>query len=310
MNQPYFAVMAASAALMTLWLALRLSRRGLKPWWACIGLLLSLPLGLIAAKLFYILLQGHKVWPSYGWASLLRMEETELSFFGGCVGVMLAMALTARLVKTPVRQFLDVFAPCGALMAAGARFAEKYLTMGMLGVGPYFEKHPVFSRMPFAVTDDWGTSYWAVFMLEMALALAVAAVSALRKKENLIPGLRLERTAFYLCVPQIFCESLRLICLKWGFVRVEQVLCGVAVLGLLLYGCLKTQERSPVKRFWPVLGGLGCIGALVALEFALDRSPLPDQVWYGVMIAVLLVFGLLEHFVTRRRFRQAMKAES
>jgi len=305
MNQPYFAVMAASAALMTLWLALRLSRRGLKPWWACIGLLLSLPLGLIAAKLFYILLQGHKVWPSYGWASLLRMEETELSFFGGCVGVTLAMALTALLVKTPVRQFLDVFAPCGALMAAGARFAEKYLTMGMLGVGPYFEKHPIFSRMPFAVTDDWGTSYWAVFMLEMALALAVAAVSALRKKENLIPGLRLERTAFYLCVPQIFCESLRLICLKWGFVRVEQVLSAIALVGLLFLGCMKIRNESGWKRFWPIPAALLCICVIVGVEFALDKTELSPILLYAVMLLMLSAMGAMEWVCTRKRLKQA-----
>ena len=301
MNQAYFITMAVTAALGTGWLMLRLQRRGMKMAPAILGLVLSVILGWALAKLFYVALLFHRVWPRFGWEAFTRVKSTEFSFFGGCVGVILGMALAARLTKTHVKQFLSVFAPCGALMVAGARYAERYL--GMLGVGSLTDV-PALCRFPFAVSNEWQEWFMAVFMLAALLALAISLVFALRKKEGWIPGLFLERTAFYLCLSQILCESLRAQGLKWGFVRVEQLLCAVTLVGLLLYSCLQSGERGLWNRFWPIAGALACIGAIVGVEFALDRIDLSPYFWYALMILTLFVLGWLEYFCTRRRFEQ------
>ena len=105
-------------------------------------------------------------------------------------------------------------------------------------------------------------------------------------------------------------ESLRALGMRWGFVRIEQVLCGVIIEGLLIYGCLQyTGAKGFWKRFWPCFAALGCVVVIVGVEFGLDKAPsVPDAIWYCVMIAALVGFAALERFVTGRRLRQEKQA--
>lgn len=302
----YIIAMAAAALAGLGLLLLRLNRRGMPLGSGVLGWAVSCALAFLCAKVFYVLLLFGRVWPRYGWEALTRMKGEEFCFFFGCVGAVLGMALTARIGKINVGRFLDAFAPCGAVMAAGARFAEKYL--GMVGAGVYVDD-PAFCRFPFAVSDPYFPEEWkwAVFMLEAAVALTVAVVFFLKKKENRLPGLCMEKTAFYLAAPQIFCESLRTQCLKWGFVRVEQVLCGICLLALLIYSCAKTKESSFVKRFWPVFAALCGIAVIVGVEFGLDKTDIPSTAWYALMLVMLAGFGILERFCSGRRLSQAQQ---
>lgn len=301
MNGNYWVCTAAAAIAAYGWLAVRLRRRGMKPWSAGVGLPLSALLGAVMGKLFYVVLLFDRVWMWYGAEALWRMNAAEFSFFGGALGVLLAMALTARLTGQKIKPFLSAFAPCGALLAAGFRAAEYF--QGSLGEGFYI-RNPAFARFPFAVVNQWGEWYLAVFTLEALAALAVALIFALRKPEDRIPGLRVERTAFYLCVPQIFFESLRSYSLRWGFVRIEQVLCGVVTVGLIAYGCLQVKGLRGMKRFWPVPCSLLCVAVIVGVEFALDKLNFSTVFWYCVMILALCGFGVLEGVCVKRRLRE------
>lgn len=301
MNGNYWLFIAVTALLSFGWLALRLGKRAMKPWSALIGLPLSILLGAVLGKLFYVGLLFQKVWPRFGAEALLRLKAAEFSFFGGGLGVILALALTAKLTGQKTKPFLSAFAPCGALLAAGFRAAEYF--HGMLGAGSYMESS-AFTRFPFAVANQWGEWHLAVFTLEAVAALVISLVFALRKREDSIPGLRMERTVFYLCVTQIFFESLRNQCMRWGFVRIEQVLCGVTVVGLIVYGCFQAKGLKGLKRFWPALCSLLCIAILVLVEFGLDKFNFSTVFWYGVMIAVLCGFGVLENVCVKRRLRE------
>ncbi len=298
--------MLASLALGTAWLAIRAHKRGMKPAPVFTGILFGTALAVVLAKGLYTLLLSSKVWPRYGWASLLRMEPAEFSFIGGCLGMVLGVALSAKLYQIQASRLLSLFAPAGALMAAGARVAEVFLDMQ--GAGAYVENE-AFARMPFAISNEWGEWFWAVFLLEAVLALIVAVVFSVRKTEDAIVSLRFEHVVYYLCVPQIFCESLRALGMRWGFVRIEQVLCGVIIEGLLIYGCLQFKGNAGFwKRYWPCFAALGCVGVIVGVEFGLDKVPsISDTIWYCVMIAALVGFAVLEHFVTRRRLLQTQQ---
>ncbi len=298
MNGNYWLCISIAAAAAYGWLAVRLGKRNLKPWTALAGLALSAVLGAVLGKLFYVALLFQKVWPRFGAEALWRLKAAEFSFFGGALGVVLAMALTAKWTGQKIRPFLSVFAPCGALLVAGFRAAEYF--QGMLGVGSYMESS-VFARFPFAIANQWGEWHLAVFTLETLAALIVALVFALRKREARIPGIHMERTVFYLCVSQIFFESLRNQCLRWGFVRIEQVLCGMTVVGLIVYGCLQAKTVKGLNRFWPALCSLLCVALVVLVEFGLDKFNFSTVFWYGVMIAVLFGFGALENTCVKRR---------
>ena len=104
-----------------------------------------------------------------------------------------------------------------------------------------------------------------------------------------------------LALPQIYCESLRARCMKWGFVRVEQLLCGLLVLALIAYACYKLGSKKK-RRYWPVLWGALCIGGMALVEFALDKSTLPNLLCYGVMWACLAGLAIFEITAVRKRF--------
>ncbi len=302
MNPEYTFALAVTALLSTGLLILRLRKRRMKIAPALCGLFLSAALGLVFAKVLYVALLFHRVWPRYEWEAFLQFRGAEFSFFGGCAGVLLGMLLSARLFREDARRFMTAFAPCGALMAAGARYAERYL--GLLGVGSYTDD-PFLARFPFAVSNKYNEWFLAVFMLEALAALAIALVFFLRKKEEKIPGLLAERVIFYLCLAQIFCESLRAQGMKWGFVRVEQVLSAVVLVALLALAGLKIKAGSAWKRFWPLPAALLCIVVIVGVEFALDKTELPPLLLYGVMLLMLAAMAAMECACTRKRLKQA-----
>lgn len=301
MNGNYWLCISITALLSYGWFSVRLGKKRMKPWSALVALPLSLLLGAVLGKLMYVALLFQRVWPRFGAEALWRLKAAEFSFFGGGLGVILALALTAKLTRQKIKPYLSVFAPCGALLAAGFRAAEYF--QGMLGAGSYLESS-AFTRFPFAVANQWGEWHLAVFTLEALAALIVSLVFALRKQENLIPGLRVERTVFYLCVPQIVFESLRNQCMRWGFVRIEQVLCGVTVVCLIVYGCFQVKALKGLKRFWPALCSLLCVALIVLAEFGLDKFNFSTAFWYGVMIVVLCGFSALEIVCFKRRLRE------
>ena len=302
MNYAYVLTLAITALLSVGWLILRLRQRQMKTAPALCGLFLSAALGVVFAKALYVALLFHRVWPRFGWGAFLRWRGAEFSFFGGGIGVLLGMFLSARLFNEDVKRFMTAFAPCGALMAAGARYGERYL--GLLGVGSYTDD-PFLSRFPFAICNEYGEWFLAIFMLEALAALIIAILFSLRKKEEKIPGLLLERVIFYLCLAQIFCESLRAQGMKWGFVRVEQVLSAIALVGLLFLGCMKIRNESGWKRFWPIPAALLCICVIVGVEFALDKTELSPILLYAVMLLMLSAMGAMEWVCTRKRLKQA-----
>ena len=306
MNTAYWISLLAVLLAGTAWILFRAKKRGMKTAPVFTGILLGAVLAFVLAKLLFIALLSNKVWPRYGWASLLRLDATEFSFIGGCLGMTLGMALSAKLCHVRIAKLLSLFAPVGAFMASGVRVAEIFLDMQ--GAGAYVENE-AFARRPFAISNEWGEWFWAVFVLEAAAALIVAVVFARRKKEDAIDSLRFERVVYYLCVPQIFCESLRALGMRWGFVRIEQLLCGVIIEGLLIYGCVKCKNaKSFWNRFWPCFAAIGCVGVIVGVEFGLDKVPaISDWIWYCVMIAALIGYGALECFVTKRRLCQLEK---
>lgn len=280
------------AACFGLW-AWRLRREGHGAAAAALGFVLAAALGLTVSRLLYALLIEFGDFGYDGIALLwTNVTPDRLSFFGGCCGVCLGVALGCRLTGLPVLKGLDSFAPFGALLVAVARAAE--LTLGSLGGGAQLAEDSPFARLPFAliVTADGGYSYrlWAVCVLEALLALV--CVPALLRLACRRRGLRFSAALFFLALPQIFCESLRKRGMRWGFVRPEQVLCAAVALVLVLIACaLLRRERGFLRRWWPALAQAAGIGVLIGIEFALDKSDLPYAVCYAFMLAVLCGMG-------------------
>ncbi len=279
MNIPYLALMAVGVLICGALLQLRLHQRKMR-W---LPVLPSVLLGAALAKISYVVLQWHYAFPRWEWSAFWIFQEDTFCFVGGAVGAVLGIALSARLTKQPILKVLDAFAPAGALMAAVARFGEKYL--GLIGTASD-EMPEALSFFPFALTNEWDESYPAIFMLSCLAALAAAVIGFCAKKEKCSGGLFF-RTAFYLALPQIMLESFLAECMKWGFVRVQQVLCAVILLFVLIAECRRCAQMSFWKKWRPIGILLLCVIGLVGVEFALDKSNLSAFVCYGMMLLLL-----------------------
>lgn len=301
MTNTFYVLSIAGSLLLGIALyAFRLHKAGLKPLAAAAALPLSAALGFLLAKVLYVLLQTNYVWRRWGFASFLRMNLTEFSFVGGILGALLGVLIAGALLRLPLRRNLDAFAPSMALIAALWKFSEYFL--GDFGSGSYVENeaHQFF---PLAIKNQYEEWYYAVFMLAGLCALIVFVVSLLRtKRHEDVPGMLFGRTAFYLALPMVLCESLRTECMRWGFVKCEQVLFAVTIGAAILALCAGT--RVPHSRRWlPIAGVLAIVAGLVGVEFMLDKLSYPEYVGYSIMLVLLVLLALLEVATVRRRRR-------
>ena len=287
--------LGCGAAACILWFFLSLRRKMAAGRAAAISLLtlvLGVALGTACARLGWMLMRANT------FPALLPLRYDELSFYGGTAGVIIAVFLSAKITGQPVREVLNTFAPMGALMTAVARFAEGFL--GMYGVGyveAWFEKGVFFPvTVEIAWDEYYSEFYFAVFMLSGLFSLAAMVLSLCHAKER---G-RFVRTLFYLCLPQVFCESLRLQAIVWLFVRLEQLVCFLLCEGVLVGYAVRAGARR--FRSWvPALAGLVICGVIIACEFAIDGkitvqdSMLPLWLSYAVMCSALAGMAVAEH---------------
>ena len=290
----YLLFMGCSAAACILWFFL-CSRKRMPAGKACalsaLTLVLGIILGLGCARLawFFCRINTRPV--------LFALEYDRLSYYGGVAGVTLAVWLSAKILGLDGRDTLNSFAPMGAFMAGMARFAEGFL--GMLGFGTPLEEG-IFFPVSFELVYDESYSefYLAVFMFEGLFSL-IAMVLCLKHRDERD---RFLRTLFYLCLPQVFFESLRIQSISWLFVKSEQLFCFVFCEGVLAWYGLRMQEKVPfLKRWGAALLGLLVCGVIIAGEFALDGKirigyeMIPKWITYGFVLAGLAAMAAAEH---------------
>ena len=306
MNAWLWMMAAGSAALFFLY-GLRCARAERLPalrsraWWtALLSFVLSAVFGTVLARAGYALLMQELDFEYEGigaLAQLLEFDYDRVSFFCGAAGVCLGVLLANRLTrKSTVIAGMDAFAPFGALLVALFRMGE--ICFGSYGAGRKLEDSTL-AFFPFAVkiTGAGGKEYWmwAVFVLSAVFALIWAAAAFFRLRSRNRPGYSFTMTLFFLALTQILCESLRNRGMYWLFVHVEQLLCAVVLLGIMLFWLLTSGRKLPfLKRWWPLGVLLLCIGLLVAVEFAIGGKlvDLHLSVCYLIMCVILIALSL------------------
>ena len=292
MTATYILALMIGAVICTGLFAWKLRRAGLKTTIVWTALPLTLTLGFLMSKILYFVLELRDQLVRYdGVGGLFSIVPREFSFIGGCIGVIGAVMLAAKIKEQKVLPVLDAFAPCGALMAAITRACEGLLDpMDMVGLGGFVADEQLWF-FPVSIEIEMLYSwFYAVFMLEAVLALVCALVSfVVSHHGRFASGRAFLHTMFFLALPQIFSEQMLGQCMAWGFIRIEQLLCALIVFGILLYACIL---RKKAVAFIPAAGCLLCTAVLVWMEFTLDNKllfgiELPTMVCYAVMIAAL-----------------------
>lgn len=312
-----------------------LTRRGtpVRKWallTALIALVLTVRLALEFARVGYVVLMEAldyenvyldvmEEWIDADEAKLTILENlftfnlSGLSFFCGAVGVCLSVLLANRLTrKGAVWAGMDAFAPFGALLVVLFRVGQ--ISEPLSGGGKLLPDGSSLAHFPFAlgITNERGvtTWVWAICLLSAAIALVwavIAFIISLRNQGR--PGLTFTLTLFFLCVPQIMCESMRDNDIRWLFVHAEQLFCAVVAFGVLLFWVIGTRGITAVRRWAPLAIMVACLGLLVVTEFAIDGKwfDFSHTVCYIFMTLVLAVMGFAGVWAARNWNRSGEK---
>ena len=264
------------------------------PLSACV-LPVGIILGIFGAKLFYFVFRFSYILDTGFWSYWFALKTEEMSYYGAVAGVTLAVFLGAKLCGVRPRDAFNAFAPAGALMAAVARFAECFLFP--TGLGAYLDG---FLPWPLAV-EFWPDYILAVYNFEGFFSLTAFVLALFHRNEPR----RFLRTLFYLCLPQIFLESLRSDAINLLFMHLEQLLCYLFVEGVLIWYAFACGSRR-FSSWIPALAGLAVSAVFIVGEFMLEgkiqvnNTPVPRWITWSVMIAALAAAAFMEHRANRR----------
>lgn len=252
------------------------------------GLSLSAALGaVIGARVLYCLVNIQQVAADLGFSFAPAFWRGGFSMAGAFLGGGLAAKL---FLKEKGLRLRDVSGPLLAAAFLTLAFARAGEAVTPQGLGEYVDAEAALCFFPFAAPDPYGDRYIPVFFWEALAALGGAffcARAVRRGKEPAVPGVA------WLCASQILLESMRKDdCLRFGFTKFNMIFGAVILLVMMLY-LLRERKASGNEYALRVPAFLVCAGAMVALEFALDRTLIPDALLYAVMALVLAAMALL-----------------
>ena len=268
MNITSFAAAVCAGAGLSLALFACLARRKGIGWrtieTAC---MLMMPLGVICGHLLYCGALFYEVIPEYGPTVFLTPWTGGFMFYGVFAGCAAALWITARITDRKVLPRLaDCTAPALLLLVALIRLVEP---LDGQGKGMDVEAGSPIAFFPLAFPDPEWPEEWniAVFFFEALWALVSCALVMKEKEE----GKAAKLAAVLYASGQILLETLRRDrVVRWRFTRVSQILSAVVLL-LLLLDAVRKGKRTRKQAAWSLVGFMLMTGAVVALEFAVDK---------------------------------------
>ena len=328
---PYGICAAAGAAVMLLWAYAGTKAHGERKALEYFALL-ALPLGLALAHLSYCLCDLDWISDCF-WETVADFTGGGYLLYGALVGMLLSLGAACRLtgrnfavladrLAAPFLMFAAVLAAGDGLVGAGYGWKVEDWFQAETGMSLFtLQDVSFFSRFPFAVKDYYyGYANWAVF-LPVSLFLAVMAVLVANpgRRTGRAGGTAVLAGTVYACV-RILYESLRQDdILKWGFVRVNQILSAVLLMALLLLCFATTGRREAAGKTGNLAKSLALFagGALLvgAMEFALEKKigflewmPM-DLCYVFSTLGCLLLFFSCER-LRRRAFGSANRKDT
>lgn len=236
---------------------------------------LTMPLGLVGARLVYCLVNINFYLNAISAPeAMLNIWEGGLSLSGALAGMTLAGFIGAKLTRTPVGTTLYA---CFPALYALTGIAALACIVAKAGYGPELPES-------FLTTEIGGVPRLFTSGLRIVVPSAVMLIVAPHvRKSALSAGHRFALYTFLYGSVMILLESLRRDGhMVWGFVHAEMIFDLCFALPALLY-LARTKKRILLS----LLATAVLAGAVVALEFALDRSNLGDGLLYAVYAALL-----------------------
>lgn len=289
MTGSWYGVFVAWGALLTLIFFARYCKiEGVRPGTAPLFAVLAIPLGLLCSRLLFCLLD-FRFLGMFSLRAAAMFWGGGFSMVGALLGAALAAVLTARIQRVRPGTLLNILAASVFFFICCERIAEQFTEL--LG-----RSRPL--------TTDWlANSFLAEFdgydgllrtyVLEAVTAAALAIYMAARVTHRgtvrgcLIAGMLL------LGCTQVFWESLRFDRhIRYSFISLQQILYALMFAVPLVYCAAKCGKKQVITA---LIVCAALVGAVVGLEFAIDRSSISDlllYIPYALILAVPAVLGL------------------
>ncbi len=242
---------------------------------------LAVPMGLLGSRLMYCLVNiTFYVKDIAAPEAMLKVWEGGLSLAGALPCVALAGVFGAKLGKASVGKVLDELALAMLILAEWSVWAA--------------------GRVDMLYGPEIGDGRFPTDLLMAVALLAIMLLSAPRKDAAAPDGHRFAWTAFLYGVVMILIESLRRDGhMVWGFVHAEMLLDLAIALPALLW-LARTKKRILLS----LLASCVMAGAVILLEFALDRSAIGDGLLYIVYAAVLAAYAAMGCIWSKKRLAE------
>lgn len=268
-------------------------------------LLFALPLGLLFSRLSCCLCsldQTLQYIEEDGILYLLSFNRGGLIIFGAMAGCYPALLVTARITGNNKADLADALAGPALLLIALFKVCDVVVVAGVgWPISDWFsgegmslfklENPSFFNRLPFGLPDMYDGSRWAVCLLEALIALVLLAI--LNKYRKTRAGGKAVLMMILYTSTQLLTESMRQDAMRWGFVRVNQII-GAILLVFLMILCTRLIARekrnsSTVPAFGMLVGGFVII---TAMEFALEGKISIIESWPMDVCYLIMACGM------------------
>ena len=257
---------------------------------------LALPCALIGGHLVYCATMLGSILSDYEeGAALIWQLKGGYTLYGAFIGLLLGLLIYSRLAHRLFARLADAVTPGAAVALAVGRLGEFFIAQGL---GEYVEDEAL-AHFPLLICtyadEDWSQWQIPVFFYEAVAALVILIVVLVMLRRGAPSGRMAETFVGLLGVTQIFLESLRRDeFLRFGFVRFTQLAAAVTLAAVLFL----RVRRMVLDRSWQrwqiarvVIFAL-CVGVVIAIEFALDKSTINNLLLYCVMAVCQIVMGV------------------
>lgn len=253
---------------------------------AALTCLLSPMLGLFFARLVYVAAEVNFA-PFLSFHNAVNLRLGGLSMYGTLIGAVLGAFISARLCGLKKAEWLDVITPSLFLFIAVARLGEQYTTLGIsrpLVTG-------VLDHTFLAVRDEFD-AYLRTYLLESAAALILCAACFLYNKKQRRAGDVFLFGALLFGASQTLFESLRFDAhIRFSFIGLHQVLSAALFSGVMISLAVRLIKQKSHQRLAVLSISLilPLLGAIIGIEFMIDRSQVNKWLSYAIYVTVLII---------------------
>ncbi|MBR6525751.1 MAG: prolipoprotein diacylglyceryl transferase [Clostridia bacterium] len=240
--------------------------------------------GFVLSRMLFVLFDG-SMRNGITLKNALYFQGGGYSMFGALAGALLGAYAAAKCVKAPVAKVLDAAVTALFLFVALSRIGEGYTDIGI--------SRPLVGSeggASFFITQGEYDRYISTYRIEVLCALAcfLLCLWDLRGKHR--HGFTALKGMLVFGCSQTVLESLRFDQhMKFSFVGVQQVLAVVLVIAVVVYLGIAAGKKGRKWLIASIAYLVFMAGAVVLLEFLIDRSSISRLVLYGVYIAVVCV---------------------